>query len=83
MTVIFTQAPLNGEIAGGTVTWKGEGDWTPDYICVDWNSGGDNYAYQCQLEKERDGRSNEWELEDCQKLADEDVVKCPELELGN
>jgi hypothetical protein len=73
-------APLNGEIAGGTVTWEGEGDWTPDYVCVDWNSARNNYAYQCKLEKVR---SKEWELKPCKKLADKDVVKCPELELGN
>ena len=62
-------------VRGGNVTWVGEGNWIPGYICVDWQSS--NYAYVCQLEKVA-RRENVWEISDCSDEAD--IEKCSELQ---
>ena len=44
------EAPLNGEVTGGEVTWDGgDGDWTPLSVCVDWLSS--DFAYECDVQK--------------------------------
>jgi len=32
------QSPLNGEVTMANVTWVGEGTWTPDNVCFDWDN---------------------------------------------
>jgi len=58
------QAPLNGQVSGGQVSWVGApGDWMPGTLCVDWLS--DNFAWACQTEW---AGPDTWSLVDCATL---------------
>ena len=54
---------------GGKLEWVGEGDWTPESICVDWYST--NMAWTCSLDHFRD---NIWTLVNCKDITP--VQKC-------
>jgi len=58
------KAPLNALVRGGTLTWVGEGVWTPSSICVDWQST--NYAYKCELGKVVN-TDNIWQIVACKE----------------
>merc|ERR1740137_395314 len=68
------QAPLNGIVRGGNLTWVGEGTWVPSSICVDWQSS--NYAYECKLEQVPRSE-NAWQVAGCQE--DQVRQKCLEV----
>ena len=55
----YFQAPLNGQILGGNLTWLGDldADWSPVDVCVDWESN--NFPWVCGLTKVG---KNTWEL---------------------
>ena len=27
---------MNGQVSAASITWVGEGTWTPDNVCFDW-----------------------------------------------
>merc|ERR1719239_422482 len=59
------QAPLNGQLAGGTLSWMGNpDDWVAGGVCVDWIS--DNFAWWCEVEW---SGPDHWNLAACASLA--------------
>ena len=32
------KAPLNAQVTGGLLEWRGPGSWSPASVCVDWRS---------------------------------------------
>ena len=68
------QAPLNGIVRGGNLTWVGKGTWVPSSICVDWQSS--NFAYECKLEQVPRSE-NVWQVASCQE--DQVRQKCLEV----
>jgi len=47
------EAPLNGELLGGTLTWNQAGTWEPEQqraVCVDWSTE-TKYAWSCDATK--------------------------------
>jgi len=59
------QAPLNGQLAGGTLSWVGNtDDWVSGGVCVDWVS--DNFAWWCEVEWTG---PDHWNLVSCASLA--------------
>jgi len=69
------QAPLNAQLAGGTMTWQGAEGWAPKDICVDWMS--DNFAWQCST---TNTGKNSWDLVNCHDLTP--WTKCTNLTLS-
>jgi len=57
------EAPLNGQLHGGTLVWQGEGPWQPLSICVDWQSS--NFAFQCSVTS---AGAKAWNLVNCHDL---------------
>merc|ERR1712060_768839 len=68
------QAPLNAQLAGGTMTWQGAEGWAPKDICVDWMSN--NFAWQCST---TNTGKNSWDLVNCHDLTP--WTKCTNLTL--
>lgn len=67
------EAPLNGELMGGTLTYNGAGKWTPvkKAICVDWSTD-TKYAWSCDATPEGD----HFNLINCHNLVPK--IKCDE-----
>jgi len=66
------QAPLNGELLGGTLAWNGAGTWTPEKevaVCVDWSSD-TKFAFSCDATPYAD----HWNLVNCHHLTPK--IKC-------
>jgi len=64
------QAPLNGQLSGGTLSWVGNpDDWVAGGVCVDWVS--DNFAWWCEVEW---SGPDHWTLTACASLSP--VVTC-------
>ena len=59
------QAALNAQLVDGTLTWKGDGKWMPETVCVDWKS--DNFANQCSISRVA-GQDNTFALVNCHSL---------------
>jgi len=58
-------AALNAQLVDGTLTWKGDGKWMPETVCVDWKS--DNFANQCSISRVA-GQDNTFALVNCHSL---------------
>jgi len=65
-------AALNAEVMGGSLTWTGEGQWTPSSICVDWQHR-TNFVYKCSLTQNLDNE-RVWLMDTCQE--DINRVEC-------
>ena len=65
---------MNAEVRGGTLTWTGEGDWTPASICVDWHYR-DNFVYECKLEQD-DNDGNVWHISEENCIQDSSRIEC-------
>jgi len=67
-------APLNNQLKGGTLSWKGEGTWEPEFVCVDWQDD-TVFANKCDVSKVA-GNANQFELVSCNEIAPK--TKCDE-----
>merc|ERR1711971_679732 len=56
------KAPLNAQLHGGDLKWKGSGLWEPSSICVDWYSS--NMAWTCETNK---ASATSWSLVNCRE----------------
>ena len=75
ISMTLSQAPLNAQLAGGTMTWQGAEGWAPKDICVDWMSN--NFAWQCST---TNTGKNSWDLVNCHDLTP--WTKCTNLTLS-
>jgi len=67
------ESPLNGILMdGGTLTWRGEGSYNPESLCVNWKSE-DNLALKCNFEEVVPG--SQWKMVGC---TDVGSIKCSE-----
>ena len=57
------KAPLNAQVTGGLLEWRGPGTWTPASVYVDWQSS--NMAWVCQPVSVT---PNLWSLQDCEDV---------------
>lgn len=70
------KAPLNAQVTGGQLEWRGPGKWRPASVCVDWLSS--NMAWVC--EPVSLGTSdNLWTLEKCTDIRP--IQKCDQYYL--
>jgi len=53
------KAPLNAQLGGGEVRWKGKGAWNGKSVCIDWKSS--NMAWTCELEPKH-SEENVWNM---------------------
>ena len=57
------KAPLNAQVTGGELEWRGPGSWRPASLCVDWLSS--NMAWVCHTVRRSEDETNLWTLRNC------------------